>query len=47
MRPYSPGKPAGDVRRELGLTHVYKLASNENPLGASPAVIQAIRESEH
>ena len=33
IRPYSPGKPIDEVKRELGLTEVYKLASNENPLG--------------
>ncbi len=44
MRPYVPGKSIGEVQRELGLTEVYKLASNENPLGASPKVIEAIRE---
>lgn len=31
LKPYSPGKPIGDVKRELGLTEVIKLASNESP----------------
>lgn len=41
-RPYSPGKPICEVRRELGLGSVVKLASNENPEGPLPAVLEAI-----
>ena len=42
---YQPGKPISDVARELGMreTDIVKLASNENPLGASPKAIAAIR----
>lgn len=43
MQPYSPGKPIDEVKRELGLTEVVKLASNENPLGPSPKAIAAIQ----
>lgn len=43
MEPYSPGKPISEVQRELGLSHVVKLASNENPLGPSPAAIAAVK----
>lgn len=39
---YQPGKPIEDVKRELGLKEVTKLASNENPFGSSPAVKDAI-----
>ncbi len=41
---YQPGKPISDVARELGMreTDIVKLASNENPLGASPKAIAAI-----
>jgi histidinol-phosphate aminotransferase len=39
---YQPGKPVDDVKRELGLTEVIKLASNENPFGSSPKVKEAI-----
>lgn len=39
---YRPGKPIEEVQRELGLDRVIKLASNENPLGASPRAIDAI-----
>lgn len=41
--PYSPGKPIQEVQRELGLTDVIKLASNENPFGPAPAVVAAVR----
>jgi histidinol-phosphate aminotransferase len=30
---YTPGKPVSEVAQELGLTHITKLASNENPWG--------------
>ena len=33
IKPYVPGKPIEEVKRELGLSDVIKLASNENPLG--------------
>ena len=36
LQPYIPGKPVEALQRELGLEHIVKLASNENPLGASP-----------
>ena len=39
---YKPGKPMEEVKRELGLTEVIKLASNENPFGSSPKVKEAI-----
>jgi histidinol-phosphate aminotransferase len=38
---YEPGKPIEEVQRELGLRRVVKLASNENPLGPSPAAAAA------
>jgi histidinol-phosphate aminotransferase len=41
--PYEPGRSADEVRREYGLAHVIKLASNENPNGPSPAAVDAIR----
>ncbi|WP_127588364.1 histidinol-phosphate transaminase [Paenibacillus koleovorans] len=39
---YQPGKPIEAVKRELGLTEVIKLASNENPFGCSPKAKEAI-----
>lgn len=44
-RPYSPGKPIAEVQRELGLESIVKLASNENPEGPLPAVIEAISQA--
>ena len=37
LSPYEPGKPVAELERELGITDIVKLASNENPLGASPS----------
>ena len=42
LRPYEPGKPVEELERELGLTNIIKLASNENPLGPSSKVLDAI-----
>lgn len=39
---YQPGKPMSEVKKELGLEEVIKLASNENPYGCSPLVKEAI-----
>ena len=45
LQPYQPGKPMAELEREYGVTDVIKLASNENPLGASPVAIEAAREA--
>ncbi len=45
LKPYTPGKPVEEVKRELGLDDIIKLASNENPLGPSPLAIEALRKS--
>jgi len=45
MTPYSPGKPIAEVKRELGLDRVVKLASNENPLGPSPLAVAALKKA--
>jgi histidinol-phosphate aminotransferase len=42
VKPYVPGKPIEEVKRELGLRDVIKLASNENPYKPSPKVLKAI-----
>ncbi|WP_246841070.1 histidinol-phosphate transaminase [Hahella sp. CCB-MM4] len=42
LTPYQPGKPIEELQRELGLTEIIKLASNENPLGPSPRVGEAL-----
>jgi histidinol-phosphate aminotransferase len=46
LSPYVPGKPVDELARELGLepANIIKLASNENPLGASPKALAAIRD---
>ena len=43
LKPYTPGKPTSELEREYGVRDSIKLASNENPLGASPMAIEAIR----
>ena len=42
LQPYQPGKPVEELERELGISDIIKLASNENPLGASPKVKDAL-----
>ncbi len=44
IAPYVPGKPVTEVEREYGVSHAVKLASNENPLGPSPAALKAVQE---
>jgi len=39
---YQPGKPIEELERELGVTGVIKVASNENPLGPSPVALAAL-----
>lgn len=41
---YSPGMPVEEVKRRLGLDHIDKLASNENPLGPSPRALEAMKD---
>lgn len=42
QQPYQPGKSIEELGRELGLTNILKLASNENPLGISPKARAAL-----
>ncbi|GGP20196.1 histidinol-phosphate transaminase [Silvimonas iriomotensis] len=44
IAPYQPGKPIGELAREMGLNpdDIVKLASNENPLGISPKAKAAL-----
>ena len=39
---YTPGKPIGEVARELGIDSIDKLASNECPTEPFPEVVEAI-----
>jgi histidinol-phosphate aminotransferase len=49
ISPYQPGKPIAELAREMGLREadIVKLASNENPLGMSPAAREAIARELH
>lgn len=46
LAPYQAGKPIAEVAREFGLNpdNIVKLASNENPLGMSPAAVAAMQK---
>ena len=46
---YQPGRPIEEVARELGCapSEIIKLASNENPLGPSPAALAAMEKALH
>ncbi len=45
IKPYLPGKPIEEVKRELGIEDIIKLASNENPLGPSKKAVTAMKEA--
>jgi histidinol-phosphate aminotransferase len=45
ISPYVPGKPIDELARELGLSGIVKLASNENPYGPSPRAIAAAHDA--
>jgi histidinol-phosphate aminotransferase len=45
LHPYQPGKPIEELERELGIANIIKLASNENPLGPSPAALTAVTDA--
>ncbi len=45
LYPYVPGRPIDQVKKDLGLTEVIKLASNENPLGCSEKARKAIMDA--
>ena len=47
IAPYVPGRTIDEVARELGLTDIIKLASNENPLGVSPKAAAAMGAALH
>jgi len=44
LQPYMAGKPVSELERELGISNIVKLASNENPLGLSEKVKAAIQK---
>lgn len=45
LSPYQPGKPIEELQRELQISDVIKLASNENPLGPSRLAIEAMQRA--
>jgi len=45
LKPYIAGKPIEETQREYGVKKVYKLASNENPLGPSPKAVLAMKKA--
>ncbi len=45
IAPYEAGKPIEEIKRQLGLKEIIKLASNENPLGTSPKAKEAIKKN--
>lgn len=42
LSPYQAGKPTEELERELGITNIVKLASNENPLGFPESAKKAV-----
>jgi histidinol-phosphate aminotransferase len=45
LRPYEAGRIIEEIQRAYGLSRISKLASNENPLGASPLAIESMQRS--
>ena len=45
LHPYQTGKPIEELERELGVRHIIKLASNENPLGPGQLARDAARRA--
>ncbi len=43
FQPYIPGRPIDEIKKKFNLKNVYKLASNENPLGCSKKVKNILR----
>ncbi|MBR3664581.1 MAG: histidinol-phosphate transaminase [Desulfovibrio sp.] len=42
LDPYTPGLSIDEIRQKFGLAQIYKMASNENPLGVPPLAQEAI-----
>ena len=47
LNPYEPGRSIEEVVAEFGHDEVVKLASNENPLGASPKALSILKKFEN
>ena len=42
LDPYTPGLSIDEIRQKFGLAQIFKMASNENPLGVPPLAQEAI-----
>lgn len=47
LQAYDPGKSIDNVKKELGLTEIVNLASNENPFGCSDQISEALGSISH
>ena len=47
LSPYIPGKPIKETSKAYGLSHMVKLASNENCYGPSSLAVEAIKKAVH
>jgi histidinol-phosphate aminotransferase len=45
FKPYVAGKPIDEIKRDYNLKKVIKLASNENPLGASKKALKTLKSN--
>lgn len=45
IKPYEPGKPIEELKRELNISRIIKMASNENPLGPSKKAVNAMKKA--
>lgn len=43
LTPYQPGRTIDEVKRQFNLEKIVKLASNENPFGSSPKVVETLK----
>ena len=45
LLPYKPGRSIEELKMKFGIETIYKLASNENPYGASPLAMESVMSS--
>lgn len=45
LTPYLPGRSISEIQKQYDIQDVIKLASNENPLGCSPLVLEKLQQS--
>ena len=46
LQPYQPGKPIEELERDLGISNIVKLASNENPRISRNVIKKALSQHE-